>query len=187
MDKPWKVIFAFVGVFIAGAVFGGLFTLRSSAGRPAPEPVRHIQEPVVVTTTTKAAPNHQEKDGKIRQKELQSVGGIAPALMRRFTQRLNPTVEQRKAISVVVGRAAEDLQRAQRDHLMETERLTSRMYEDVSAVLTPEQRIQLEQMKQETLERVRKEKERQRQESQYKGAGKAAPAGPPIQSRQQGP
>ena len=31
MDRPWKVILAFVGVFIAGAVFGGFFTLRSAA------------------------------------------------------------------------------------------------------------------------------------------------------------
>lgn len=27
MDKPWKVITAFIGVFVAGAVFGGFFTL----------------------------------------------------------------------------------------------------------------------------------------------------------------
>lgn len=28
MDKPWKVVFAFIGVFVAGAVFGGLLALR---------------------------------------------------------------------------------------------------------------------------------------------------------------
>jgi len=28
MNKPWKVIFAFLGVFLAGAVFGGFLTLR---------------------------------------------------------------------------------------------------------------------------------------------------------------
>src|SRR5207248_10892094 len=97
MDKPWKVIFAFVGVFIAGAVFGGLFTLRTSAKRFVAEPARPLPETVVTTTTAKAGKE------KIRPKELQ--GGIAPALMRRFTQRLNPTTEQQKAIRLVVGRA----------------------------------------------------------------------------------
>ena len=33
MDRPWKVVFAFVGVFVAGAVFGGVFVLSSSVGR----------------------------------------------------------------------------------------------------------------------------------------------------------
>jgi Spy/CpxP family protein refolding chaperone len=28
MDKPWKVILAFIGIFLAGALVGGLVTLR---------------------------------------------------------------------------------------------------------------------------------------------------------------
>ena len=41
MDKPWKVIVAFIGVFIAGAVFGGVFSLRSAGKRmPGPPPGR---------------------------------------------------------------------------------------------------------------------------------------------------
>lgn len=28
MNKPWKVIFAFLGVFLAGAVFGGFLSVR---------------------------------------------------------------------------------------------------------------------------------------------------------------
>jgi hypothetical protein len=38
MDVPWKVILAFVGVFIAGAVFGGVFTMGVSARRFANGP-----------------------------------------------------------------------------------------------------------------------------------------------------
>ncbi len=42
MEKPWKVISAFIGVFIAGAIFGGFFTMRASSGRriqaPPPPP-----------------------------------------------------------------------------------------------------------------------------------------------------
>ena len=132
MDRPWKVILAFVGVFIAGAVFGGVFTARS-ADRPA-----------------KAAKQAGKEPG----------GRIYPQLMRQFTQRLNPTVEQQKAITPIVARAAEDLQRSQRDHLADTTRATERMYEDVAALLTPEQRAKLEKMRQEMRERVRREKEK---------------------------
>jgi Spy/CpxP family protein refolding chaperone len=80
--------------------------------------------------------------------------------MRQLTQRLNPTPEQQKAIRPIVGRAAEDLQRMQREHLADTARTTERMYADVSALLTPEQRAKLEQMRQEMLERVRREREK---------------------------
>lgn len=132
MDRPWKVILAFVGVFIAGAVFGGVFTARS-ADRPA-------------------------KAGKQAGKE--PGGRIYPQLMRQFTQRLNPTAEQQKAITPIVARAADDLQRIQREHLADTTRTTERMYEDVAALLTPEQRAKFDKMHQEMRERVRREKEK---------------------------
>jgi hypothetical protein len=80
--------------------------------------------------------------------------------MRQFTQRLNPTLEQQKAIRPIVARAAEDLQRMQRENLADTTRTSERMYADVAAILTVEQRAKLEQMRQEMLERVRREKEK---------------------------
>ncbi|MFM7750353.1 MAG: hypothetical protein ACKPB0_08040 [Opitutaceae bacterium] len=148
MDRPWKVVLAFVGVFIAGAVFGGVFTARSArlADRPA-------------------------KAGKQAGKEPS--GRIYPQLMRQFTQRLNPTAEQQKAITPIVARAAEDLQRMQREHLADTTRTTERMYEDVAALLTPEQRLKLDKMHQEMRERVRREKEKR---------GEAAP-GPDVAAK----
>ena len=136
MDRPWKVVFAFVGVFVAGAVFGGVFVLSSSVGR-ADRPV---------------------KAGKAAAKE--PGGRIYPQLMRQFTQRLSPTPDQQKAITPIVARAAEDLQRMQREHLADTTRTTERMYEDVAAVLTPEQRAKLDKMRLEMRERVRREKEK---------------------------
>ena len=145
MDRPWKVILAFVVVFIAGAVFGGVFTARS-ADRPA-------------------------KAGKQAGKE--PGGRIYPQLMRQFTQRLNPTAEQQKAITPIVARAAEDLQRMQREHLADTTRTTERMYEDVAALLTPEQKAKLDKMHQERRERVRRETEKR---------GEAAP-GPDVAAK----
>jgi hypothetical protein len=162
MNRPWKVILAFVGVFIAGAVFGGFFTLRSAArvvevARPKAGPAKaSASKPV---TTVPAAPA--------------TAKGIAPQVMRQLTQRLSPTPEQQKAIRPIVSRAAEDLQRMQKEHLADTTRTTERMYADVAALLTPAQRTQLEQMRQEMLERVRKVREK-RDEAAADGAGKAA-------------
>lgn len=149
MVKPWKVIFAFVGVFIAGAVFGGFFTLRS-ASKWLPAERARLAAPVA-----KAAPVATQPG-----KEPVPAGRIFPQVMRQFTQRLSPTPEQQKAIRPIVGRAAEDLQRMQREHLADTTRTTERMYADVAAILTPAQRTKLEQMRQEMLERVRREKEK---------------------------
>jgi Spy/CpxP family protein refolding chaperone len=150
MDRPWKAILAFVGVFIAGAVFGGFFTMRSAgkwltAARSRPTPVPVAKSVAVKSPTGKDAP---------------PAGRIYPQVMRQFTQRLSPTPEQQKAIRPIVSRAAEDLQRMQRDHLADTTRTSERMYADVAAILTPVQRIKLEQMRQEMLERVRREREK---------------------------
>ena len=171
MDRPWKVILAFVGVFIAGAVFGGFFTLRSvdrvvdaarGKGSPAKAPA------------TKPAPAAPAAPAPAK--------GIAPQVMRQLTQRLSPTPEQQKAIRPIVSRAAEDLQRMQREHLADTTRTTERMYADVSALLTPAQRTQLEQMRQEMLERVRKVREK-RDETPAEGTAKSTPAGTPPAAR----
>ena len=163
MDKPWKVISAFVGVFIAGAVFGGFFTLRS------------------VDRVVDAARGQGTQAKAQAGKQVPAVApapakGIAPQVMRQLTQRLSPTPEQQKAIRPIVSRAAEDLQRMQREHLADTTRTTERMYADVSALLTPAQRTQLEQMRQEMLERVRKVREK-RDETPAEGTAKSTPAG----------
>ena len=195
MDKPWKVIFAFLGVFMAGAVFGGLFTLRASAKRFASELelsranppasavlVKESPAPAVVTAPvapaqaaaqppTKTAPTPQDRNVIV--------------VMRQLVQRVSPTSDQQKAMRTIVARATEDLQRLQREHWQDTTRVTERMYEDLGAVLSPEQRTQLEQMRQEMLERVRKAKEKQRLESQTRAATRSSQ--PPQGNRKAGP
>lgn len=193
MDKPWKVIFAFLGVFMAGAVFGGLFTLRASAKRFAselelsraanPPPTVVVKEssptaPVTPPATAPAqAPAKATPSPQDRHVALQ---------MRQLVQRLNPTSEQQKLIRTIVSRMNDDLRRLERDLWQDTTRVTDRMYEDLSAVLTPEQRTQLEKMRQEMLERVRNAKEKQRLEAQSRAA--ARPANPPANpNRKPGP
>lgn len=141
MAQSWKVIAAFVAVFIAGAVFGGFFTLRTS-GR------RIVTSPPVATTPTPAkttAPRAQ---------------AVAPVLMRQFTQRLKLTAEQREKIRPLVGRAAEDIQRTNRENIQNATRIMERMHTDIAAWLTPEQRTELNEMARTMQERSRKNLEK---------------------------
>lgn len=150
MDKPWKVLLAFIGVFIAGAVFGGLFTLRATGKRLA-QPV--APKTAVPAQVQSAAPKAPANPG--------------PAIMRQFTRKLKPTPEQREKIEPLITRAGEDLQRigavqqAQwRENLENSTRVYERLYEDVSGWLTPEQRIELAEMRRQWQEIVARERKR---------------------------
>lgn len=188
MDKPWKVISAFVGVFVAGAVFGGLFTLRASSKRTAAEQasLAAAKTPSVVvvdhkqSSTPSATPEQAAKTAAQSgtQPPARPQDRIVPAVMNQMTRRLSPTAEQREKIRPLIARATDDIQRLTREHWQDTTRVTERMYEDIAAVLTPEQRIQLENMRQEALERVRKAREKQRDEAQAKStAARPNPSG----------
>ena len=176
MDKPWKVISAFVGVFVAGAVFGGLFTLRASSKRLAAEQARLASEkvPVVVVENKQpsTAPVAAEASTKTAaaQPAARPQDRIVPAVMNQLTRRLAPTAEQKERIRPIISRATDDIQRLTREHWQDTTRVTERMYEDIDALLTPEQRVQLEKMRQEALERVRKAREKQRDDAAAKNS-----------------
>jgi hypothetical protein len=174
MDKPWKVITAFVGVFIAGAVFGGVFTLRASGKRLAAE-------------LPSIPPAGQQPDG-VSQRAAQPPGQlviqprgnpITPTLMRQFTRRLNLSAEQKDRIAPVVSRAGEDLLRLRQEHFADTQRVTERMYADVSAALSPEQRVELEAMRRELQERLQAERQKserpKKTDTAPEGANRVAP------------
>ena len=193
MDKPWKVIFAFVGVFVAGAVFGGFFTLRSSRGRleqeleavrlAAQTPV-NVSVPVVTQTTSPAVPVPEQSKPLPEPPKPVAVAAAAPApssgpgispprppisgmLMRQFAQRLNLTNPQREKVRPILGRWGDDFQhlrqendRQQLQYLADSVRLSERMYGDVNALLTAEQRVELEKMRRESEERVERERQK---------------------------
>ena len=158
MEKPWKVVFAFICVFMAGAVFGGFFTLRGAKRRELETPV--VTPPPVQTAGAVQRPLPPAPVGV----------QIQPAIMRQFTQRLHLTVDQREKIKPVVAHATEELQRLRRENLHDTTRVMETMYADVAASLTPEQRAELEDMKKKMQERVAAEKKKRDEEE---GARKA--------------
>jgi Spy/CpxP family protein refolding chaperone len=127
MDHPWKVVFAFVGVFIAGSVFGGLFVLRVDSAHPS----------IVAKKKTSESPPQ-------------------PQMLRRIVERLELTPEQNQTLRPLMERTEEDLRRVSQTSFRETNVILERWQEDVVKVLTPEQRGKLDEVKQELRERFRK-------------------------------
>lgn len=214
MDKPWKVICAFVGVFIAGAVFGGFFTLRSSSRRLSEElaPARQA-----VVTTPVAPPAVAPSVGPVPvaqppPAEIVPPGARGPSvvplknqisiqLMRQFTQRLVLTNAQREKIRPIFARWGEDFQHLRQENerqlqlnLTETLRLSERMYREVGDLLTPDQRAELEKMRRETQERAERERQKRLDAAAaskaLKGPGPGDPSRPvlrPDKAKNAGP
>ena len=175
MDRPWKVVAAFIGVFIAGAVFGGLFTIGASARRiQVQRPVQAL--PPAEATRTKVAGPSAPSVVQARTSPL------TPQLMRQFTRELGLTAEQREKILPIVGRAGEDFQRLRdeetrrrQENVADVSRVNERMYADVSGILAPEQRTKLQEMRQRFEDRVQADKQRRAEkEAELRAAQKTA-------------
>lgn len=183
MDVPWKVILAFLGVFVAGAVFGGVFTLGVSARRhvnvprQASGPDRPVaQFPAVVQPKAEVAGPQAPKVGATM---TARPNPITPVLMNQFTRKLSGlTPPQKESLRTILGRAGEDYHRLRQDNLADVTRVTERMYADVSGVLSLEQRGELEKMRKQLEERF-KEDRRKRQEAAAAEAANRAATNPP--------
>lgn len=134
MDKSWRVIIAFAGIFIAGLVAGLLVAPRiflkvaESQGRPwvggRPPPIQRNQS-------------------------------LGPQLFRQFTEQLNLTDEQREKIKPIELRVSEELRRSRREIQHNTQVTLDKMQDEISAILTPEQRTKFEERIAEGRERVK--------------------------------
>ena len=174
MDVPWKVIVAFVGVFIGGAIFGGVFTVGVSARRfanqprPAAGPERRVEKfpPVNPPKVDFAGPQPTKA-----MPPAQRGNPITPFLMNQFTRGLSGlTAGQRDSLKTILGRAGEDYHRLRQENFADVTRVTERMYADVSGVLTIEQRGDLEKMRKQVEERMQ---EGQRKRAEAAAAEKA--------------
>lgn len=196
MDRPWKVIVAFIGVFIAGAVFGGFFTLRATGKRMAERPAQPAApsvsapatQPSGTATTPAAAPGTAATPGtaSAAAAKVTPQAGISITLMRQFS-RLKLTNTQKEKIKPLVDRAADDLSRMRkrvaeqnRDNAETTARVLERMYEDVGAWLTPAQRDDLEDMRQKALEKQAELRKKQKADAAAAAAPAAKTAPPPT-------
>lgn len=148
-----KVISAFIGVFMAGAVFGGLFTMGTASRQDVATVA--VTPPVAVAPTT-AVQGTPVATKAVTPKAPQA--RVDPKMMRQYTQRLNLTAEQREIIKPFMARAESELARLRRQNLQDTTREMTRMYENIARNLTPEQLAELEKMKAATLERLEEAK-----------------------------
>src|SRR4051812_38380816 len=113
MNQPWKVILAFVGVFVAGAICGGPLAgwviARAQDNRPA----------------------------------------FADRTMHRFEKELVLTEAQKEKVFPILTRAQKDWRQLRQDNVRNMMVVIDRMHEELSAELTPEQRVKLEVMRKE--------------------------------------
>ena len=130
MDKPWKVVLAFLGVFVAGIFSGAMLGVRFG---------RHLMPP------GNHAPGGQN---------------FGPQVMKRFEEQLELTPEQTTQIGPIVERTQVEVQRLRKENVREMTKVMDQMHTEVSAILTPEQRVKLEELRKkfrERSERLRRE------------------------------
>jgi hypothetical protein len=182
MEKPWKVVVAFVGVFIAGAVFGGFFALRVNQRdvRPRFLPIVSSPAPAGVPPAGET-PSLPKGAGGIRpntplpQLPLPAAMAVqAPQLMRRYVERLDLTTEQKEKINPLLVRAAADIRRQQQTNLRETAIIIQHLQEDLGKELTPVQRVRLEEMT-ENQRQIVEQRERQQAEKPRNLPGQKSP------------
>lgn len=174
MGAPWKVVFAFIAVFIAGAVFGSVFALRISKQFVAREGPRPLVNPVP-----------QPKGG----------APLGTQLLRRFAEGLELSNEQRDKLRPIVQRAEDQIAQVRQSSLEQTEAVLHRLQQEFRAELTPPQQRKLNRMQQRQNEIIKEERlRRQQQQAQppFQPGGPNQPYGPgaqggPNQSYNQGP
>jgi hypothetical protein len=175
MGGSWKVILAFVGVFIAGAIFGGLFTARSAGRRFAAQ-----QAEQAALAATQPAPAPQTAPAtRPANANRPPAQNVTPVMLRRLTTQLKLTDEQREKIRPIVARADEDMQFLRRENFRSTTRVLDRMHADIAVLLTDQQRADLEVLKhkmQESLKRAENEKRDEvRMRKDQTGVGRGNP------------
>lgn len=135
MNKTWKVVLAFIVVFVAGAAFGGVLTL--SLGR---------------LMATRLQPRPQAFGAQLMMQWMRS-------------GQLDLTPEQREKVRPIVASTTEELRRLRREDAHNAQLLIERMQDQIGAILTPEQRnrfILMIQRQRERMQRFMQEQQRKR-------------------------
>ncbi|HWA10595.1 MAG TPA: hypothetical protein VG838_14215 [Opitutaceae bacterium] len=110
MEKTWKVVLAFVVIFMAGTVTGSVIALRVA---------RSFMPP-------------QRPPGAV----VEQFGAMQ---LQRLARQLELTDDQKEKIRPIAQKTGDDLRKLSRDSQKETHDVIARMDDQVSALLTPEQ------------------------------------------------
>ena len=128
MGKTWQVILATIAIFLAGLVTGGATTLG-----------------LVWFARHRAVGAWQGMQPGARQ----GAGGMqqfGPQLMRSFANQLDLSKEQRAKIMPIVRRTAGQLARDRREIQLTSALAIEKMQDEISEILTPEQRVKFEDL-----------------------------------------
>jgi Spy/CpxP family protein refolding chaperone len=92
-----------------------------------------------------------------------SGGNYSQQLMQRFSEQLSLTADQAEKIRPIVERAQVENQRLRRENVQQMTKVMDEMHTQISEILTPEQRVKMEELR----KRFRERSERLRRE--YRG------------------
>ena len=176
MKESWKIVVAFLVVFLSGGAIGSVYSLRyakmeAQQYQPGPRGGRMGQGP----------PARPEDFGvQIMNRWL------------RFNQ-LDLTPEQRQQIRPIVNETAESLRRLRQENLHSGELVLEKMQDQVTAVLTPAQRTKFENLinqqrqRMQQFNRQQQLRAAQQQQMQQEQMQPPPPGGkpPPPQEQQQ--
>jgi len=163
MNKRWVVILAFCGVFVAGAVVGGLVVRRSV---PPPAPTEQHRGPP-------PPPN---------------LDRFTTAIMKRYTTRLELDEPQREQVKKIVRQAEDALRELRHNSFQETIAIGDRMNAQVEGLLRPDQHERFEKLKKSVQnywerERERRKGEHPRSEAERKSDKRDEPRKPEKEKR----
>jgi Spy/CpxP family protein refolding chaperone len=137
MVKTWQIVLATLGIFVAGLVAGGATALgivRWAARHPRMVP------PGMAFFNPR---------GGMQQP-------FGPQLMRGFADKLDITEEQRRQVEPIIGRTAAQLGRERRASQIEAILAIEKMQDEISALLTADQKARFEQLVSEHRERLQR-------------------------------
>jgi len=187
MEKGWRVILAFVGIFAAGALTGGLLTLRVVQSRPA-TPAEAPPVASVVPQNPPAATPAAAVPQPVVPPPPPAPEQLGPQLFRRLTNQLDLTPAQRAKIRPIELRASEELNRLRRESVHSTQVLIDQLEDEIRALLTPEQQAKFQEGVARAQDKIQKyvaDQQRRQREQREKmfpnraGNPLAAPAGAP--------
>jgi Spy/CpxP family protein refolding chaperone len=162
MVKPWQVVLATIGIFLAGLVTGGAITFR------AIKTLKERRDQVVNQQNAAKHPLSTEQMG--------------PQLIRRIamTDDLALAPAQRFRINQISRTAAEKLNRLRRETTLNSLLIIEEMQDEISALLTPAQRAKFEVLLTDQRERMLQYKQDQQNNlhSAESAPAAAAPAKP---------
>ncbi len=117
MNRTLKIALVFTGIFLCGAVAGGVCVRR----------LMHAAPPSV-----RGGPNEE---------------GFAPRTLRRLVTELELTAEQRATIEPIVQKAGDDLRRLRKESMQQTSVVFEAMDGLIAEHLTPVQRERFTELK----------------------------------------